>query len=175
DLKGFTWKNEAQNRFVSGLIMYTQLRGILCTGKPELVEDSLMPKEQKIQQMFKNGYMYNLRNFVRYTPSVDFDKEIKRLGFQEHQYTTKVDSKSEVYYTDIFKNNELDFRNKSDLHIYYAFASYSSIGTEGKTIFIYFPAANIIEYKLRLTADGYPQFDKKNWYVSLFDKKMKGF
>ncbi len=174
-LKNFTWKNEMKNRILSTLLMNSQLRGLSALENEALLEDSLMPKERKIQELFKGRSQWNLRNFLRFNSETDLCIEIERSGFSD--FTRPEAMNSLCLGREIFKNNEFDFKDKRNLFIYYPFVSYTKElqNKQGDYKIYYWPAVNILSFKMSFTPDGYPQFTRKNLYVSLLDRKIKKF
>lgn len=167
ELKDFKWKNEFQNRMMSSLIMYTQLRGMSFLGAPAVLEDSSLTKEQKLQKGFDANYEYNLRNFLRYNISTDLFQEIERLGFKVNPAVPHPFEKDKAYQSVL--KDEFNLDDKSCLFIYYPFVSYAYIPADPAPQIVYFPAVNILQYKMRFTPDGFPQLERKNIYLSLLD------
>jgi hypothetical protein len=175
ELKNFSWRNETQNRLMSSLLMYSQLRGITALSNPEIFLDSTLTKEVRVKRILNSGHDYNVRNFLRYTPSSsDLFQEIKRKGFQMNSLVVSPFEKDKSYFSVL--KDEFDFSEKSSLYIYYPFISYQYIkGEEGDHVLVYFPAVHLLQFRISYTADKMPQLRRRSVYVSLMDGTVTRF
>ncbi|MFL5753364.1 MAG: hypothetical protein ACJ76F_08155 [Bacteroidia bacterium] len=172
ELVNFKWKDELQNKLMSCLLMYTQLRGISCLNEPALLEDTLSGREEILQKIFSAQYEYNQRNFLRYNEAADLFQEIKRLGFGINPISSPFE-KDRAYLSAL--RSEFDLSDKKSLFIYYPFVSYTYVPADPEPQLVYYPAVNVIQYKMSVNEQGFPQFTRKNVYVSLLDGMVKKF
>jgi hypothetical protein len=153
---------------MSCLIMYTQLRGISALSAPELLNDTVSSKEKKLQNIYNNSSTeYNIRNFLRYNVGADLFQEIKRLGFQVDMNIANPYMKDKAYRAVL--KNEFELDDRSCLFIYYPFVAYTMVPAQPVPQLINYPAVNLLQYKMSMTPDGFPQVTRKNVYMSLLD------
>ncbi len=167
ELKGFTWKNELQNKLMCGLLMYSQFRTISDKSSAKAAESRNMGKEDKVQAILKGDCAFSIRNFLRFHSETDLCQEIERLGFRASS-----NASGHCYARELFQKGEFDFKDKSNFMVYYPFVSYES--NSGDNLY-YLPAACILNYHLSFTGDKFPQFSRQYLYISLLDKKVKKF
>lgn len=176
EMKGFTWKNDLQNRIVSGIIMKTHFIFVSGTSVDELVynQDPPMPKKERLKSIFKVSHNVYNRPVQRLNEGVEMNQFIQKMDFQfqrtDGAAALHPEYKEKRYINDIFKDDPFDFRGAGKMFFFYPFKSYmrpkEKDGMPG-----YFPAIHTVVYTYELDAEGFPVFKRKSRFASLLNQE----
>ncbi len=171
ELKNFSWKNEEQNRIVSGIILKTQFIAI---SKPKPDEKLFQPTSKQIEtghrklikELYEKGYALRQRSVERLNEVVVLNAYIEKLGFKFEEGNIVVDKKEKFTINDLLGNDPIDFKGKGKVFFFTPVKSYERPTEEGAEPMIE-PAVQTFEFAFIPGTDNYPVFTRKTKVVSL--------